>query len=125
LKEYGLDQCDVVDIPMDTSFNQTAFADADHAVFQDSKKSTLDSAQFLEEKLILWMQSQLTNYGFDHNKIPLYSDSRNIIALSCKIVQHSKTKHIVVCYHFIKEIHKVVNRVTLRLTLQDVSALPV
>ncbi|GJZ10775.1 retrovirus-related pol polyprotein from transposon TNT 1-94 [Tanacetum coccineum] len=44
---------------------------------------------------ILWMRSQLTEYGFDFNKIPLYSDSQGAIALSCNTVQHSRTKHIV------------------------------
>ncbi|GJZ55747.1 hypothetical protein Tco_0610940 [Tanacetum coccineum] len=51
---------------------------------------------------ILWMRSQLTDYGFDYNKIPLYSDSQSAIALSCNTVQHYKTKHIAVRYHFIK-----------------------
>ncbi|GKD72315.1 hypothetical protein Tco_1330597, partial [Tanacetum coccineum] len=58
---------------------------------------------------ILWMRSQLTDYGFDINKIPLYSDSQSAIALSCNTMQHSRTKHIVVRYHFIKE--QVENRV--------------
>ncbi|GKB38533.1 retrovirus-related pol polyprotein from transposon TNT 1-94 [Tanacetum coccineum] len=52
---------------------------------------------------ILWMRSQLTDYGFDYNKIPLYSDSQSAIALSCNTVQHSRTKHVAVRYHFIKE----------------------
>ncbi|GKA59667.1 hypothetical protein Tco_0758980 [Tanacetum coccineum] len=49
------------------------------------------------------MRSQLTDYGFDFNKIPLYYDSKSAIALSCNTVQHSRTKHIAVRYHFIKE----------------------
>ncbi|GJX30804.1 retrovirus-related pol polyprotein from transposon TNT 1-94, partial [Tanacetum coccineum] len=52
---------------------------------------------------ILWMWSQLTDYGFDYNKIPLYSNFQSAIALSCNTVQHYKTKHIAVRYHFIKE----------------------
>ncbi|GJS12804.1 hypothetical protein Tco_0407276 [Tanacetum coccineum] len=52
---------------------------------------------------ILWMRSQLTNYGFDYNKIPLYCDSHGVIALSYNTVQHSRMKHIAVRYHFIKE----------------------
>ncbi|GJZ20620.1 retrovirus-related pol polyprotein from transposon TNT 1-94 [Tanacetum coccineum] len=55
------------------------------------------------------MRSQLTDYRFDYNKIPLYSDSQSAIALSCNTVQHSRTKRIVVRYHFIKE--KVKNKV--------------
>nr|GEX64223.1 hypothetical protein [Tanacetum cinerariifolium] len=86
-------------------FDLTAFANADHAGCQDSRKRTSGGAQFLGENCahILWMRSQLTNYGFDYNKIPLYCDSKSTIALPCHIVQHSSTKHIAVRYHFIKE----------------------
>nr|GEV06280.1 retrovirus-related Pol polyprotein from transposon TNT 1-94 [Tanacetum cinerariifolium] len=52
---------------------------------------------------VLWMQTQLTDYGFHFNKIPIYCDSKSAIAISCNPVQHSRTKHIAVCYHFIKE----------------------
>ncbi|GJS15535.1 retrovirus-related pol polyprotein from transposon TNT 1-94 [Tanacetum coccineum] len=99
---------------------------------QYKRRSTSGSAQFLGEKLvswsskkqkctaistteaeyislsgccaqILWMRSQLTDYGFDFHKIPLYCDSKSAIALSCNTVQHSRIKHIAVRYHFIKE----------------------
>ncbi|GJY06267.1 hypothetical protein Tco_0373321 [Tanacetum coccineum] len=49
------------------------------------------------------MRSQLTDYGFTFNKIPLYCDNKSVIALCCNNVQHSRAKHIDVCYHFIKE----------------------
>nr|GEY51094.1 retrovirus-related Pol polyprotein from transposon TNT 1-94 [Tanacetum cinerariifolium] len=52
---------------------------------------------------VLWMRTQLTDYGFNFNKIPIYCDSKSAIAISCNPVQHSRTKHIVVRYHFIKE----------------------
>ncbi|GJS06580.1 retrovirus-related pol polyprotein from transposon TNT 1-94 [Tanacetum coccineum] len=68
LKKYGLEKCDVVDIPMvfrylkgtiniglwypkNTDFDLTAFVDANHAGCQDSRKSTTGSAQLLGEKL--------------------------------------------------------------------------
>ncbi|GJY73834.1 hypothetical protein Tco_0478265 [Tanacetum coccineum] len=118
--------------PKDTEFDLMAFVDANHAGFQDSRKSTSGSEQFLGEKLvswlskkqkctiisttkaeyvflsgccaqILWMWSQLTDYGFDYNKIPLYCDSKSAIAFPCNTVQHLRTKHIAVRYHFIKE----------------------
>nr|GFC72289.1 copia protein [Tanacetum cinerariifolium] len=98
----------------------------------DTFKSTSGGAQFLGEKLVswsskkqnctglstakaeyvslstccvqvLWMRKQLTDYGFHFNKIPIYCDSKSAIAISCNPVQHSRTKHIAVCYHFIKE----------------------
>ncbi|GJW55713.1 hypothetical protein Tco_0099798 [Tanacetum coccineum] len=49
------------------------------------------------------MRSQLTDYGFKFNKIPLYCDNKSAIALCYNNVQHSRAKHIDVRYHFIKE----------------------
>ncbi|GJV95942.1 hypothetical protein Tco_1547519 [Tanacetum coccineum] len=52
---------------------------------------------------VMWMRTQLQDYGFNYNKIPLYCDSQSAIAISCNPVQHSRTKHIHTRYHFIKE----------------------
>ncbi|GKA42680.1 retrovirus-related pol polyprotein from transposon TNT 1-94, partial [Tanacetum coccineum] len=52
---------------------------------------------------VIWMRTQLTDYGYHFNKIPIYCDSKSAIAISCNLVQHSRTKHIAVRYHFIKE----------------------
>ncbi|GJY43407.1 hypothetical protein Tco_0431620 [Tanacetum coccineum] len=52
---------------------------------------------------ILWMRSQLRDYGFAFNKIPMYCDNQSAIALCCNSVQHSRTKHIDIRHHFIKE----------------------
>nr|GEW49297.1 ribonuclease H [Tanacetum cinerariifolium] len=49
------------------------------------------------------MRTQLTDYGFHFDKIPMYCDSKAAIVISCNPVQHSRTKHIDVRYHFIKE----------------------
>nr|GFB73192.1 copia protein [Tanacetum cinerariifolium] len=107
----------------DTAMALTAYVDADHAGFQDTRRSTSRSAQFLGDKLstaistteaeyidmsgccaqILWMRSQLTDYGFDFNKIPLYCDNRSAIVLCCNNVQHSRSKHIDIRHHFIRE----------------------
>ncbi|GJX23482.1 retrovirus-related pol polyprotein from transposon TNT 1-94 [Tanacetum coccineum] len=43
---------------------------------------------------VLWMRSQLTDYGFGFNKIPMYRDNKSAIALCCNQVQHSRSKHI-------------------------------
>ncbi|GJT58351.1 retrovirus-related pol polyprotein from transposon TNT 1-94 [Tanacetum coccineum] len=58
---------------------------------------------------ILWMRSQLTDYGLGFNKIPLYCDNKSVIALCCNNVQHSRSKYIDIRYHFIKK--QVENRV--------------
>ncbi|GKF33824.1 hypothetical protein Tco_0107024, partial [Tanacetum coccineum] len=110
-----------------------AFSDSDHAGCLDTHKSTSGSIQFLgDDKLVswsskkqeytsmssakaeylslsaccaqvLWLRTQLTDYGFHFDKIPMYCDSKAAIAISCNPVQHSCTKHIDVRYHFIKE----------------------
>nr|GEZ87643.1 retrovirus-related Pol polyprotein from transposon TNT 1-94 [Tanacetum cinerariifolium] len=96
---------------LDSSIALTAFADADHAGFQDTRRSTSGSLQFLGDRLISWsskrqksaaisstkaeyialsgccaqilcMRSQLTDYGIGFNIIPM-------------------SKHIDIKYHFI------------------------
>nr|GEX88722.1 hypothetical protein [Tanacetum cinerariifolium] len=98
--------------PKDTGFELTAFSDLDHAGCLDSHKSTTGGIQFLEAAYVslsaccaqvLWMRTQLTDYGFHFDRIPMYCDSKASIAISCNLVQHSRTKHIDVRYHFIKE----------------------
>nr|GEY29152.1 retrovirus-related Pol polyprotein from transposon TNT 1-94 [Tanacetum cinerariifolium] len=77
-----------------------------------SKKQDCTSLSFAEAEYVslsvccaqvLWMRTQLTYYGFHFDKIPMYCDSKAAIAISCNPVQHSRTKHIDVRYHFIKE----------------------
>nr|GEV54502.1 retrovirus-related Pol polyprotein from transposon TNT 1-94 [Tanacetum cinerariifolium] len=84
----------------DYGFELTEFSDADYAGCKDTFKSNSGGAQFLGEKL---MRTQLMDYGFHVNKIPIYCDSKSSISISCNPVQHSRTKHIDVRYHFIKE----------------------
>ncbi|KAI3692747.1 hypothetical protein L6452_32569 [Arctium lappa] len=89
--------------PKDTSFELTAYTDADHAGCMLDRKSTSGHVQFLGDKLVLWMRTQLRDYGFHFNKIPIYCDSKSAIAITANPVQHTKTKHIDVRYHFIKD----------------------
>ncbi|GKC82320.1 retrovirus-related pol polyprotein from transposon TNT 1-94, partial [Tanacetum coccineum] len=91
----------------DFGFELTRFSDADYAGCHDCFKSTSGGTQFLGEKLVGWSSKKrdrtLTDYDFQFNKIPVYCDSRSAIAISCNPVHHSRTKHIAVRYHFIKE----------------------
>nr|GEX31696.1 hypothetical protein [Tanacetum cinerariifolium] len=95
-----------------SSFGLTAFLDVDHTGCIDSCKSTSGGIQFLEAEYVtlsascaqvMWMRTQLQDYGFNYNKIPLHRDSQSAIAISCNPVQHSHTKHIHTWFHFIKE----------------------
>nr|GFA50992.1 hypothetical protein [Tanacetum cinerariifolium] len=91
------------------------YRDADHAGCQDTCQSTSGSVLFLGERLIswsskrqkstaisstkaeyialsgccaqiLWMRSQLLDYGLVFNKIPIYCDNKSAIALCCNNV---------------------------------------
>nr|GEX02817.1 retrovirus-related Pol polyprotein from transposon TNT 1-94 [Tanacetum cinerariifolium] len=59
--------------------------------------------EYLVHRIVIWMRTQLLDYEFRYNKIPMYCDSKSTIAISCTPVQHSRTKHINIRYHFIKE----------------------
>ncbi|GKA55673.1 retrovirus-related pol polyprotein from transposon TNT 1-94, partial [Tanacetum coccineum] len=107
-------------------------ANVDHAGCQDTRRSTYGIMQLLGDRLVswsskrqkstamssteaeyialsgccaevLWMRSQLTDYGLGFNKIPMYCDNKSAIALCCNNVQHSRSKHIDIRFHFIKE----------------------
>ncbi|GJX59159.1 hypothetical protein Tco_0290549 [Tanacetum coccineum] len=54
-------------------------------------------------QVLMGLRTQLIDYGFHFDKIPMYCDSKAPIAISCNPVQHSHTKYIDVRYHFIKE----------------------
>ncbi|GKE73240.1 hypothetical protein Tco_1535281 [Tanacetum coccineum] len=103
----------------DSGFELIAFLDANHVGCLEIRKSTSGGIQFLGDKLVswmskkqdcttmssteaenvalsacctqvIWMRTQLKDYGFDYNKIPLYCDSQSAIAISCNPVQHSQ-----------------------------------
>ncbi|GJT11182.1 hypothetical protein Tco_0858224 [Tanacetum coccineum] len=58
LNKYNLENNDAVDTPVDIGFDLTAFADADHAGCQDTRRSTSGNAQFLSEKLVSWSSNK-------------------------------------------------------------------
>nr|GEU69115.1 retrovirus-related Pol polyprotein from transposon TNT 1-94 [Tanacetum cinerariifolium] len=98
--------------PKDSSIALTDYADADHVGCQDTRRSTSGNMQLLGERLVrwsskrqksvaisstkaeyialssccaqvLWMRSQLTDYGLGFNKISMYRDNKSAIALCC------------------------------------------
>ncbi|GJR73380.1 hypothetical protein Tco_0085745 [Tanacetum coccineum] len=52
---------------------------------------------------ILWIKSQLTNYDIIYENVPIFCDNTNAIAISNNLVLHSRTKHIDIKYHFIRD----------------------
>ncbi|KAJ9544402.1 hypothetical protein OSB04_024109 [Centaurea solstitialis] len=118
--------------PKDSSFELISFTDADYGGCKPDRKSTSGSCQFLGDKLVswtskkrncvststaeaeyvaaasccsqvLWMKTQLLDYGYKLTRVPIYCDSESAIAITSNPVQHSKTKRIDIRYHFIKD----------------------
>ncbi|GKA65567.1 retrotransposon protein, putative, ty1-copia subclass [Tanacetum coccineum] len=110
----------------DTDMSLTAYADVDHAGCQDTRRSTSGRAQFLRDRLviwslkkqkstaissteaeyialsgccsqILWMRSQLTNYGFKFNKIPLIPHGLKLKEETFQVVLDALA--LTPCYH--------------------------
>ncbi|GJW28155.1 retrovirus-related pol polyprotein from transposon TNT 1-94 [Tanacetum coccineum] len=80
----------------DSEFELIMYSDVDLAGCLDDYKSTYGGLQFLGDKLVSWSSKKqdcktMSTAEFD------------TIAISCNPVQHSRTKHINIRYHFIKE----------------------
>ncbi|GJX34409.1 hypothetical protein Tco_0245966 [Tanacetum coccineum] len=102
--------------PKASGFELIAYSDADHAGCKDDCK-------FLGEKLVswssknqdctamstaeaeyvsvsaccaqvIWMRTQLLDYGYKYNKIPMYCDSKSVMAISCNIRYHFIKEHV-------------------------------
>ncbi|KAK1379096.1 hypothetical protein POM88_025840 [Heracleum sosnowskyi] len=118
--------------PRESGFELIGYSDADYAGCKMDMKSTTGTCQFLGNKLmswfnkkqnsvststaeaeyiaagsccaqILWMKNQLLDYGLRVEKIPIFCDNTSAIAITENPVQHSRTKHIDIKYHFIRE----------------------
>nr|GEU63809.1 retrovirus-related Pol polyprotein from transposon TNT 1-94 [Tanacetum cinerariifolium] len=94
---YGLKQALCVCDPMDTPMVEKSKLD------EDPQGKAFDPIHYHEK---------LTDYVLGFNKIPMYCDNKSAIALCCNNVQHSRSKHIDIIFHFIKE--QVENRVVER-----------
>nr|GEU37665.1 reverse transcriptase domain-containing protein [Tanacetum cinerariifolium] len=118
LKKYDFESCDPVDTPMVEKskldeYKEGKAIDPSHYrglwLSKRQKSAAISSTKAKYIALsgccaqILWMRSQLSDYGLGFNKIPMYCDNKSAIALCCNNVQHSRSKHIDIRYHFIKE----------------------
>ncbi|XP_040370263.1 uncharacterized protein LOC112183342 isoform X4 [Rosa chinensis] len=53
---------------------------------------------------MLWMKQMLRDYGFSQGKLTILCDNSSAINISKNPVQHSRTKHIDMRYHFIRDL---------------------
>ncbi|KAI3762543.1 hypothetical protein L1987_52974 [Smallanthus sonchifolius] len=114
------------------SFDFKAYTDSDYGGCNLDRKSTSGGCQFLGDRLvswqckkqsmvtvltceaeyiaavsgcsyILWIQQQLRDYGLNFTETPLFINNNATMSITNNLVKHSKTKHIEIRHHFIRD----------------------
>ncbi|GKC76045.1 hypothetical protein Tco_1126819 [Tanacetum coccineum] len=89
----------------------TAYGDVDHAGCQDTRRSTSGSAQFLGDKLVSWSSKKQKSTAISITEAEYIAMSgccaqilwMSAIALYYNNVQHSRSQHIDIRHHLIRE----------------------
>ncbi|GJX63974.1 putative ribonuclease H-like domain-containing protein [Tanacetum coccineum] len=118
--------------PRDSPFDLEAFSDSDYAGASLDRKSTTGGCQFLGKRLIswqckkqtivanstteaeyvvaanccghvLWIQNQMLDYGFNFMYSKIHIDNESTTCIMKNLVFHSKTKHIEIRHHFVRD----------------------
>ncbi|GKB78333.1 putative ribonuclease H-like domain-containing protein [Tanacetum coccineum] len=121
--------------PRVSVFDLEGYSDSDYAGVNLDRKSTTGGCQFLGRRLIswqckkqtivatsttkveyvaaanccgqvLWIQNQLLDYGFNFMNTKIYIDNEITICIVKNLVFHSKTKHIKIRHHFIRDAYE-------------------
>ncbi|GJX18230.1 putative ribonuclease H-like domain-containing protein [Tanacetum coccineum] len=92
--------------PRDSPFDLEAFSDSDYAGASLDRKSTT-GAEYVAAanccRQVLWIQNQMLDYGFNFMNTKIYIDNESTICVVKNPVFHSKTKHIEIRHHFIRD----------------------
>ncbi|GKA31808.1 putative ribonuclease H-like domain-containing protein [Tanacetum coccineum] len=118
--------------PRDSPFELEAFSDSDYGGASIDRKSTTGGCQFLGRILlswqckkqtivanytteaeyvatasccgqVLWIQNQLMDYGFNFMNTKIHIGNKSTICIVKNPVYHSRTKHIEIRHHFIRD----------------------
>ena len=118
--------------PRGGSLELLGYTDADFGAYKPDRKSTSGMAQFLGPCLVswaskkqttvaqstaeaeyvaaaaccsqlLWLKQQLSDYGIVLSNVPIFCDNTSAINISKNPVQHSRTKHIDIRHHFLRD----------------------
>ncbi|GJX47030.1 hypothetical protein Tco_0272220 [Tanacetum coccineum] len=121
--------------PKDSPFHVGTFSDSDYAGDNHDRRSTSGGCQYLGRRLVswqckkqtivaissteaeyvaaasccaqvLWMQNQLLDYGFNFMNTEIHIDNESTICIVKNPVFHSKTKHIQIRHHFIRDCYE-------------------
>ncbi|GJW57597.1 putative ribonuclease H-like domain-containing protein [Tanacetum coccineum] len=80
--------------PKDSPFILEAFSDSDYAGASLDRKSTTR---------VLLIQNQMLDYGYNFMQTKIHVDNESAICVVKNPVYHSKTKHIEIRHHFIRD----------------------
>ncbi|GJV22929.1 ribonuclease H-like domain-containing protein [Tanacetum coccineum] len=129
---FAVYACARFQYPIDSPFDLEAFSDSDYVGASLDRKSTTGGYQFLGRRLIswqckkhtivansttkaeyvgaanccghvLWIQNQLLDYGYNFMNTKIFIDNESTICIVKNLVFHSKTKHIEIRHHFIRD----------------------
>jgi hypothetical protein len=119
--------------PKNPNFQLSVYSDVDWANCVDERKSTSGGAFFLEDSLVAWLSKKQGSISLSTTEaeyivaatcctrvlwmiqtladlevkyvapIPIHCDNTSAISVSKNPVFHSKTKHIPIKYHFLRE----------------------
>nr|GEY26009.1 hypothetical protein [Tanacetum cinerariifolium] len=118
--------------PKDSPFDLEAYTNSDYTSASLDRKSTTGGCQFLRSRLIswqckkqtlvsnstteaeyeatasccgqiLWIQNQIIDYGYNFMNTKIFIDNESTICIVKNPVFHSKTKHIKIRHHFIRD----------------------
>jgi hypothetical protein len=118
--------------PKGSHFDLIGYSNADYARCKEDRKSTSGTCQVLGRSLVswslkkqnsialstaeaeyiaagsccpqlFWMQQTLKNYGYTMNQVPLLYDNESVINIAYNPCEHSRTKHIDIRHHFLRD----------------------
>ncbi|GKB49347.1 ribonuclease H-like domain-containing protein [Tanacetum coccineum] len=93
--------------PKDSPFDLVAYTDSDYAGESLDRKSTVGEAEYVAASSccgqVLWIKNQLLDYGYNLMHTKIYIDNESTICIVKNPVFHSKTKHIEIRHHFIRD----------------------
>ncbi|GJX44246.1 hypothetical protein Tco_0260922 [Tanacetum coccineum] len=92
--------------PRDSPFDLVAYTDSDYAGASLDRKSTTGAEYITASNYcgqVLWIQNQLLDYGYNFMQTKIHIDNESTICIVKNLVFHSKTKHIEIRHHFIRD----------------------
>ncbi|GJV57076.1 putative ribonuclease H-like domain-containing protein [Tanacetum coccineum] len=92
--------------PKDSPFNLEAYSDSDYTGASLDRKSTTGAEYVAATNCygqVLWIQNQMLDYGFNFMKTMINIDNESTICIVKNPMFHSKTKHIEIRHHFIRD----------------------